>query len=193
MANLNSSLLRMNIGKLKTVKAAALELAESKLYSAKEDFILDFENHEVTKEIEAGEGSENLSRTLGGYGNLFSFIGFNSGSNPTEIVKKLIKKIRLINKSYKRSKSDGSVLSFNVSIPSVSEFEKNTPMPWASGRSWLIGIERGISGLGFFVFKKGFGRSEGGIESENKIRQNKYTPVSYFTRMYNNFIKKIKT
>lgn len=193
MASLNSSILKMNIGKFKAVKVAALELAESKLHSARENFVLDFENHEVTKEIEAGELSGNLSGTLGGYGNLFSFIGFNSGSKPTEAVKKLIKKIRLINSSYKKNKSDGSLLSFNVFIPSVSEFEKSTPMPWASGRSWLIGIEKGISGLGFFVFKKGFGRSQGGIESENKARQNKYTPVSYFTRMYNNFIKKIKT
>jgi hypothetical protein len=193
MATLSTSILNMNIGNLKVIKSAALELAESKLSSAKQEFLSDFENHAATKEIEGGKTSGNLSGTLNGYGNLFTFIGFESGSNPTEIVKKLIKKIRLINRSYKKNKSDGSLISFNVVVPSISEFEKSTPIPWASGRSWLIGIERGISGLGFFVFKKGIGRSGGGAESENKIREGRYSPVSYFTKMYNNFIKKIKS
>jgi len=192
MASLDYKALNINVGNLRIVKNTALEIAESKLSSARGDFLESFENHEITKEIEAGESSSNSSGTLGGYGNLFSFIGFDGSDKPAEIVKNLIRKIRLINKSYKKSISDGVMISFSVSIPSVSTFESSTPIPWASGRSWLLGIERGISGLGYFVSKLGLGRSGGGVQSDSKIRSASYSPTSYFSGMYNNFIKKIK-
>jgi hypothetical protein len=84
------------------------------------------------------------------------------------------------------------MISFSVNVPSISSFENSTPIPWASGRSWLLGIERGISGLGYFVSKLGLGRSGGGVQSDSKIRTASYSSTSYFSRMYNDFIKKIK-
>jgi hypothetical protein len=192
MASLDYRTLNINAGNLKVVKDAALEIAESKLSSARGDFLESFENHEVTKEIEAGELASNSSGTLGGYGNLFSFIGFDGSDKPTEIVKNLIRKIRLINKSYKKAVANGVMISFSVNVPSISSFENSTPIPWASGRSWLLGIERGISGLGYFVSKLGLGRSGGGVQSDSKIRTASYSSTSYFSRMYNDFIKKIK-
>jgi len=192
MASLDYKTLNINVGNLKVVKDAAFEIAQSKLSSARGNFLESFENHEVTKEIEAGESSSNSSGTLGGYGNLFSFIGFDGSDKPTEIVKNLIRKIRLINKSYKKTVSNGVVISFSVNVPPVSSFESSTPIPWASGRSWLLGIERGISGLGYFVSKLGLGRSGGGAQADNKIRSISYSPTRYFSSMYNDFIKKIK-
>ena len=43
--------------------------------------IKQFESHPVTKEISGGSSSSNVSGTLGGYGNLFSFIGFHNNSS----------------------------------------------------------------------------------------------------------------
>ena len=114
MATLDYSTLNINVGKLSVVKSAAFEIAESKLFSARKDFLESFENHEVTKEIEQGESGENISGTLKGYGNLFSFIGFENGDSPTEVVKNLISRIRLIKKSYSKSGADGSVISFSA-------------------------------------------------------------------------------
>jgi hypothetical protein len=193
MASLDYKVLNINVGKFKVVKDSALELAESKVDSAKKSFLDSFEENEITKEIEGGEDASNSSGTLAGYGNLFSFIGFNSGDRPTEVVKNLIKKIRLIKKSYKKVISDGTIISFSVFVPSVSDFEKSTPIPWATGRSWLLGIERGISGLGYFLSQSGLGRSGAGAQSENKIRSGSFTPTKYFSSMYNNFIKRIKS
>jgi len=192
MATLDYRALNINVGSLRVIKDAALEIAESKLSSARSEFLESFENHEVTKEIESGETSSNSSGTLGGHGNLFSFIGFEGSDKPTEIVKNLIRKIRLINKSYKKTVSNGVVISFSVNVPSISNFEAVTPMPWASGRSWLFGIERGISGLGYFVSRLGLGRSGGGIQSDNKVASISYSPTRYFSNMYNDFIKRIK-
>jgi hypothetical protein len=191
MAELDYKSLNINVGKLRVVKDAAFELVESKLDSAKNSLLNDFNSHIITREIEAGESSYNISRTLGGYGNLFSFIGFQSGSNPVEIVRTLIDKIRIIKKSYSKVVSNGTIISFNLKTPKISEFESQTPMPWASGRSWLTSIEKGISGFNYFLSKRLFGRSDGGIQADSKVRQSSYAPTPYFTKMYSNFFKKI--
>ena len=59
MASLDYKALNVNVGNLRVIKNTALEIAESKLSSARGDFLESFENHEVTKEIEAGESSSN--------------------------------------------------------------------------------------------------------------------------------------
>jgi hypothetical protein len=191
MATLDKKTLRLNIGNLSEIKSAALEIAESKLEDERKQFLNEFESHSVTEEIDAGESSENTSGTLGGYGNLFSFIGFNSGSKPTEVVKNLISKIRIIGSGKsEKGKPYGQVI-FKVLVPSMDEFENKTPMPWAAGRSWLTGIERGISGLGYFISRSNSGRSGGGVQSDNKIRSGTFKNTSYFSRMYNNFLKRL--
>jgi hypothetical protein len=181
----------LNIGNFKVIKTAALEIAESKLLDSKKNLLQDFSSHPVTIEIEAGENSENSSGTLGGYCNLFSFIGFPCGSKPTEVIKNLINKIRLIRKSYLRSERNGVLIKFNVFSPKKSDFEDATPIPWSAGRSWLSGIERGISGLGYFISRGGIGRSEGGEQADNKIRQASFRNTSYFSKMYSDFFKKL--
>ena len=52
--------------------------------------LLEFNSHPVTKEIEAGPRAQNISGTLGGAGNLFSFIGFDDGDNPIAPVRRIL-------------------------------------------------------------------------------------------------------
>ena len=49
-----------------------------------------FNNHPITKEIDSGNQATNLSNTLGGVGNLFTYIGFEEGSKPTDIIRKYL-------------------------------------------------------------------------------------------------------
>jgi len=191
MATLDYKTLNINAGKLRVVRDAAFELAESKLDSAKNDLLNNFNSHPVTKEILDGVTSSNISNTLGGYSNLFSFIGFESGSNPIESVVNLINRIRLIKSSYIKRDSNGTIISFRLNAPKISKFEDETPMPWSSGRSWLTSIEKGISNFNYFLSKGFSGRSGGGIQSDKKIRATSFTPVSYFTKIYSDFFKKI--
>jgi hypothetical protein len=193
MASLDTNTLRMNIGRLAKIKNAALELAESKLQSEKNEFLNEFENHPVTEEIKAGPNSKNISMTLGGYGNLFSFIGFENNFDPTSPVSFLIRKIRLIKTSLSKKSKNGSVVSFRVLVPSLEDFRKNSPMPWAAGRSWLEGVERGISGFGYYISRALSGRSGGGVQANNQIRSGAFKNTSYFTRMYKNFINRINS
>ena len=58
----------------------------------KKELISDFNRHPVTVEIEAGPRASNTSGTLGGYGNLFSYIGFNESDRPTDAIRNQLSK-----------------------------------------------------------------------------------------------------
>lgn len=152
----------------------------------KQNLIKEFNSHKVTQEIEAGKSASNISNTLGGRGNLFSFIGFEPGDKPTLPIREALYTITLtkimINK-------DGSSQSY-VMYPSAKEIFKITPLPWAEGRSWAEGIENGISNFGYFLAKDSDkSRSGGGIQSEHQISNSQFSPKPYITAMINNFEK----
>ena len=67
--------------------------AEKVVNQEKQKLIEAFSNSSVTQEISAGPTANNISRTLGGYGNLFSFIGFSSGADPISPIKNLLQNI----------------------------------------------------------------------------------------------------
>jgi hypothetical protein len=150
----------------------------------------EFDGHPVTKEIQAGPDTSNSSGTLGGIGNLFSFIGFNRESDPIQPIRELINKITL----GKLSKTgDDGMFTFTVNIPAKSEFEAVTKMPWETGRSWLYDVERSISGLGQYLYGKyNKSRSGSGAQSEKSVRSTGFKPVPYFSSMLENFIKRLK-
>jgi hypothetical protein len=64
-----------------------------KANSIKRLMIDEFKNHLITKEINNGARSANISGTLSGYGNLFSFIGFEDGQDPILPILTLIESI----------------------------------------------------------------------------------------------------
>ena len=115
----------------------------------------EFETHPVTIEIRSGPDSDNTSGTLGGYGNLFSFIGFPSGDNPMEQVRQMLESTQL---KYINISRHG-VVSMITTEPSRDQLFEATKMSdfrnaLEGGRSWLDGIETGLSGLGSFLFRE---------------------------------------
>lgn len=156
----------------------------------KNNFINNFNRHPVTREIEAGHNAKNISNTLGGRGNLFSFIGFEKFSDPIEPIRQLIQfETRLTKINIKK---DGS---FNVTAvyPKASDIFAVTPMPWAKGRSWAEGIEKGISGLGYYLYNKSqYSRSGIGIQTNNKISNLKFSTTGYIRDLVRNFEKEIR-
>ena len=131
-----------------------------------------FESHPITQELEGGVSASNISNTLGGYGNLFTFIGFDAGSDPISPIRSLLaKSIKIVSIRKKRN-----VLSLQLkfSVPTREEIEAITPSPWSSD-SWVEAVERGMSGLGRYLYssdKNRFktSRSGGGIEASGEIR-----------------------
>lgn len=155
--------------------------------SIKESAINQFENHVVTRELQKGATSSNDSNTLQGYGNLFSFIGFNFGYDPTEVIFQELSNMSI--RQDKRLIAGKLIFTFTVTYPSLARLYSLTPMPWQSGLSWAEGIETGISNFGFYMFRLDRelknSRSTTGLQIKNIIRRTKANkPRVFRTRKY---------
>lgn len=166
----------------------AEEIVKENYLENKEKFMDEFNNHPVTQEIEDGPTASNNSNTLNGIGNLFSYIGFYASQAPISELRSLLEK----NFSFKKGRvgKDGS--KFVITYPDLETIKKETPMPWEGGRSWVAGIERGISGLGYYIYKTfSGGRSGEGVQSSNKVRGSSYKRVRYMSEIIKNFVNNI--
>jgi hypothetical protein len=144
----------------------------------------EFETHPVTQEIEAGPGSSNISGTLNGYGDLFSYIGFDSGDNPIMAVRVILEKSLYLR--HIPSGAKDAIQNFMISLPSMAQIEAETPMPWATGRSWVKGIEQGISGFGKYLTRQSpASRSGGAIQTEKSMRGGGFRNTQYLSAILN--------
>jgi len=162
---------------------------QKEFFKIQKEFLDAFNNHPVTQEIEAGSSSTNLSKTLGGVGNLFTYIGFSSGDNPIRPLREVLQKYQI---NYHPRKN---FLMASFVLPTKQEIFAATPMPWATGRSWARGIERGISGLGKYLVKDtrvARSRSGTAIQTKSKVRNGKFSNTSYLSMLLNNYYKDIK-
>lgn len=160
--------------------------AKRQFKEIKAEMIKEFLSHPVTQEIMEGPNAPNLSGTLGGASNLFAFIGFNAGDQPVAPILERLEAVDIIyNREYKEK---GIGVSFNVFLPTAEDIFSITPLPWATGRSWAEGIERGISGLGYLLRKSG-GRSGAAVQSRvSKVRGGRFQNMPYIS----SFIKRYK-
>lgn len=155
-----------------------------KVEMVKAQMLNEFNRHAVTKDIEGGAGGV-LSK-----GDLFSFIGFNSGDMPTASLRMLLLQSLRVRVT-RVMRSDVSV-DFVISIPSREEIEAITPMPWASGRSWAREVELGIPGLGKYLVKDSpSSRSGKAIQVTGVIDSSKFGGTPYMTDIIGNLIKNL--
>ena len=158
-----------------------------KLQQKQDRLVKNFKTDKITIELKAGPTASNSSGILGGYGNLFSFIGFDAGTDPTDVIEKIFEqkfrfRVRRINKTGK--------YKITFFIPSIEEIYGLTPMPWASGSSWVDGIEKGMSNVGSYLYSsRGFGQSRAGtgLQAKNKSSGVTFRNTPYITRLLNNF------
>jgi len=201
---ISSSVIRSINSQLQREIGAKVEAIVIKEFEAiKRQMIDEFENHLITREIEAGESSSNISGTLSGYGNLFTFIGFQEGDSPLSEVRRRLEATSIRKTSYRAGKWE-----FITTEPTKEELFSMTPLPWASGRSWIDGIETGLSGLGYYLYIRGKdlkgSRSgpaiqlKGGKKSDSafggdstggaiKNQRSRYKRVSYMSKILRNF------
>ena len=163
------------------------KVINDKVQKAQKNFLDNFEKHPVTMEISAGVGATNISGTLGGIGNLFSYIGFSAGSQPLAILRTLLAQYEI---RYHHTRSQPTI---NITVPVAAAIFKATPLPWAPGRSWAKGIETGISGVGQYLQgASAASRSGGGIQTSERLRGGKFNSTSYLTSLLKRYYKEIK-
>jgi len=156
----------------------------------KNEFIEEFMNHPITQEIQGGISATNSSGTLNGITNLYSFIGFDEGTDPIRPIEELLKKsnYRVL---FNNRSADATVI---FDIPTAAQIFEITPMPWAIGRSWARGIETGISGLGYYLKKTKNSRSGLGVQSTSQqVRSGvMFKNSKYISDLINRFNKELK-
>lgn len=194
MAKLNMASIKKKLNSAKKTELK-IEKTVNKIFNeSKIQFIEDFNEHPVTKEIEQGPKGSNISSTLGGVGNLFSFIGFDKTSNPTSEVRAFLLQNFKLSRPKKIQKADKASFEYTIRYPGLEDLKKISPMPWEGGRSWVSAIERGISGFSNYMYKKFVeGRSGEGLQTDNKVRGSNYKPTKYMSEIIADFVKNLRT
>ena len=164
-----------------SIRTSSGKILLNEIKQMKKDMIFDFLNHPITAEILAGPRSYNSSGTLGGYGNLFSFIGFNENDKPIEPILKLLNQT-----NYDISLFVNGSSQIKLEMPSAEDIFKVTPLPWATGISWAQRIEVGLSGLGSYMNKtSSSSRSGEGLQSSKKQRGGAFRNTPYISSFIN--------
>tara|TARA_Y100000114_G_scaffold139289_1_gene143140 strand:+ start:14006 stop:14647 length:642 start_codon:yes stop_codon:yes gene_type:complete len=171
---------------------ALRRVIEPKIQERQKELVKEFNIHPITVELNAGPRASNTSGTLGGYGNLFSFIGFNAGDNPTSIVSQVFnEKIKF---KVRRSNSKGKY-QVTFFIPSVEEIYGLTPIPWMTGKSWVRAVEDGgLTNLGQFLYSATSfdgSRAGTGIQVKNRSSGVSFRRTPYVGKLIDNFKKRL--
>ena len=164
LQDLNEILKQLN--KQPAYVSYADKMIEQKFEKIKTQMLAEFDSHPVTIEIDGGITAQNTSKTLNNITNLYSFIGFEQGDKPTDTVRNILNQ-----SSYRKSMGNNSIINYIFEIPTAQQIFLATPLPWETGRSWVKGIEEGISGLGYYVKIRKNSRSGLGIQSEEQQRK----------------------
>ena len=184
---------------IRSLQNLAFYNAKRKFEAKKRAMIEAFKNHPVTVEIEGGPDSSNNSGTTDGYGNIFSFIGFDAGTNPLDVVFESLERDTQVTERVKISSTgDITIFSFDVEAPSLEDLGALTPYPygWNSG-SWLVDIEYGIPGLRYYLYKKGeeIAASHSGpaIQVGSVVRGNEsFHRIKYLSEIFKAFFESLQ-
>ena len=186
-------LLKKNYANSKVLQNLAYGAAKKKAEGLQNTALKELNEHQVTKELE--RGSSGTSILLGGRGNFFGFLGFEKGYQPVSILKDILEKgIKIRNTKGKLKKvSETSFLwEFDIDIPSTTDIYRLTQtLDWTT-RSWVSGIEKGITNAAQTVFRDSE-RSRSGValQTTRNVGFITFHRTPYITDILNNLRKQL--
>jgi hypothetical protein len=196
---INYSFLRSEITKMmrgdRPLASIVYEEASKQYELVKEQTLQEFESHPVTQELQAGAYGDNQTGTISPAGNLYSLIGFDAGTDPTEPIRSIINSLGVM-MSFEPKYAGKLKLrySFPATQLNIKEIEDVTPMPsWTTG-SWVRRVEKSIEGINHYLFytenhkSKPFDKSRSGTGIQIKGNLNKtFKRIDYITGIIKNF------
>ncbi len=192
--DLNRMLKKYDIKASKELQRAAYNAALKKSERIKKQALDELNKHIVTQEIEKGPSAKGSS-LLGGVGSFFAFLGFNSNSQPVVILRDALTDFIKVKKGkgvVKKVQKTSFKIEFPIDIPTIEEIYNVTPLSWTT-KSWVKGVEKGITNYTNTVFKDSDGsRSGGAFQSKQKIGFARFSPTPYITPILNKLKKELK-
>lgn len=195
--SINYRVLRKEIASQSAKVVAKAEPILSQRFDEKKDeFLVAFDNHPVTEEIRGGPTRQ---ESILGYGNLFSFLGFERDQKPITPLRAWLKKTIKRDGEPRIQVEGGAIyLRQNVTVPTLDEVNQaaneTTPLAgWAGGRGWTDLIEKGVTGFTRYLSIYGGtkrrkqiddppSRSGTAIQVKSKnLRQGRTGPISYLS------------
>lgn len=170
----------------------------------KDNLMKDFDEHDVTQEINSGPKSDSkFIETVAG-GNLFSFLGFKKNQNPADDLKKILdNNIQLkVSQTKLKTTQNAILIETPVEIPTIEELDdlvsNKTKLPWTN-RAWTSLIEKGIPWFAHYLFddrsKRNFKTSYSGtaIQVKGTITQDRSFSgkIKYMSELLGKFKKAI--
>lgn len=134
------------------------EIAELQFDVKKEQFLEAFDEHPVTKELEAGpEALSHIPELAQAEGNLYSFLGFEEGEEPAGKLREYLDENTKLGRTGKGAIT-GDKITFRtpVTFPTVEStnqaMQEEAPLEWTS-RSFTEMISSRIPGLPNYLFR----------------------------------------
>lgn len=176
----------------KEVQAKAYSIVSNIFNRIHASLMREFLEHPITQELKAGNKAANVSGTLNNEGNLFVFLGFYEGKDPTLDLQALLQRISFHKTSHRRN-----VINFTIDhLPTDATITRATRMTWSSA-SWALAVEsgdfQGGANLAHFLWKSWEGaRSKEGFQVKGyEVNEEEFTPKPYITEIVNHFIEKV--
>lgn len=174
---------------VETGSQVAYDRAEKIFIRAFNSMLKDFDKHPVSAEIKAGPRALDYSGATSGYGNLYSFLGFEAGSHPVDDLREVI----IANTSLQQTVFRNNGWYFRVRLPSEETIRSVTKMDWGTEDSWINAVEKGLDNLDSFMFKKKFGRSRYGFQAPYEINEDlQFNKQPYLKEIFGNFRDRIE-
>lgn len=184
------------------VMGAKVNAALSKEFEkAKRSLLKDFDNHGVTQELSTDSGSENPAEKSSNYldyGNLFSFLGIDEGTDVTEIVRETLDMVTRIKRGAKFSHTIGKRFVFDVQVQYPTQEELNDAtriLEWTS-KGVVDLIQNGSPGYTKYLFSiiRKFKNSRSGTAIQTKkgdMRNGSFRGTKWTNEVLQNFQKRL--
>jgi len=152
----------------------------------KKELFKEFDMHPVTRDLNNESNGAFVTK-----GTLFGFLGFDRAEAPAEDLRKFLEKS--ISIRFLRNQKRTATRRYIVEIPNKEDIYAATPLPWASGRSWVKSIEQGVSGIGNYIdVESSASRSGEGFQSKYSTG-GVFRNTSYISSILNNFKTKLQS
>lgn len=159
----------------------------------KEEAVQNFENHEVTRELESpSETSKFLPQ-----GNLVGLLGYENVNDELNTVRDNLQESQITFLDKGRTDKDGGyTIKVRAQVPSIAKINEETELPWQS-KGLIESIESGVSGFFRTLFGNNFdgSRSNEGIQVKTKVRDESFGGIGrgkYLGGILSDFARRLR-